>query len=345
MPDEFSNEGNTLTQYLNIYDQLRRGSRYFDVRPTISNGGKYLTGHYSDIDILDIGWQGGNGESLQAIVDGINRFTAENPELIIINLDLTLDTENGYKRFNDEQWSKTFDLFQGVTHLRGGLEGDLSEKKINEYIGNGQASVIIIASGGPVRPDKGIYSTRQFPRYDSYSNTDDIVAMANDQIAKLKGNRNIVANDAERKDVFHIFSWTLTLSRVFERTIASQSIELAYDPLFWRAYHAFTPFSYPNVLYMDFIGSAEQQNGSRSFEKTTGEVTAMAMAVNMVIASQNCYVGGASIEIHKPPTPTPTPTVIPRSAAAKLPLHSPLISSSRYITLLFSIIFWYFCLI
>ncbi|OJD12350.1 hypothetical protein AJ78_07043 [Emergomyces pasteurianus Ep9510] len=333
---QFSNEGNTVTQYLNVYDQLRRGSRYFDVRPTISNGGKYLTGHYSDIDILDIGWQGGNGESLQEIVDGINRFTAENPELIIINLDLTLDTENGYRPFNDEQWSKTFDLFEGVTHLRGGLEGDLSEKKINDYIGNGQAGVIIIASGGPTRPEKGIYSTRQFPRYDSYSNSDDIAAMAGDQIAKLKGNRNIVPDDAQRKDVFHVFSWTLTLSRVFERTIADQSIELAYDPLFWRAYHAFTPFSYPNVLYMDFMGSAEQN--TRTLEKTTGEVTAMAMAVNMVIASQNCYVGGGSIELSK------SPIIVHRSTAAKLPLRSPLISA-RYITPLLSLIFLYFCLL
>ncbi|EER45681.1 LysM domain-containing protein [Histoplasma capsulatum H143] len=296
---EFSNEGNTLTQYLNIYDQLRRGSRYFDVRPAIGDGGKFLTGHYSDIDILDIGWQGGNGESIQDIVDGINRFTAENPELIIINLDLTLDTENGYKPFNDEQWSKTFDLFEGVTHLRGGLEGDLSEKKMNDYIGNGQASVIILSSGGATRPDKGIYSTRQFPRFDSYSNTDVVSTMADDQIAKLKGNRNIVANDAERKDVFHVFSWTLTLTRVLERTIADQSIELAYDPLFWRAYHAFTPFSYPSVLYMDFIGSAEKN--TKSFDQTTGEVTAMAMAVNMQLASQNCYVGGGSIVVSKKP--------------------------------------------
>ncbi|KAL2372532.1 hypothetical protein RJZ57_003006 [Blastomyces gilchristii] len=310
-----SNEGNTLTQYLNVYDQLRRGSRYFDVRPAIGNGGKYLTGHYGYIDILEIGWQGGNGESIQEIVDGINRFTAENPELIIINLDLTLDTDNGYKPFNDEQWSKTFDLFEGVTHRRGGLQGDLSEKKMNEYIGNGQACVIIIASGGPTRPDKGIYSTRQFPRYDSYSNTDQIDTMAADQIAKLKGNRNLVPNDGERKDIFHVFSWTLTLTRVFERTIADQSIELGYDPLFWRGYHSFTPFSYPSVLYMDFIGSAEQD--TKTLEKTTGEVTAMAMAVNMQIASQNCYVGGGSIEPKKPESPVahqPTPGLQPLRA-------------------------------
>ncbi|EEH47201.2 uncharacterized protein PADG_03299 [Paracoccidioides brasiliensis Pb18] len=290
---QFADEGNTLTQYLSVYDQLRRGSRYFDVRPAIGNGGKYLTGHYSYVDVLGIGWQGGNGESIQEIVDGINRFTAENPELIIINLDLTLDTDNGYKPFNDEQWSKTFDLFEGVKYLQGNLEGDLTERTMNDYIGAGGAAVIVIASGGPTRPEKGIYSNRQFPRYDSYSNSDDPAAMADDQLAKLKGNRNIVSDTTERKDTFHIFSWTLTLSRVFERTIADQSIELGYDPLFWRGYHAFTPFSYPNVVYMDFIGSADQSE--TTLEKTHGEVTALAMAVNMELASRNCYVGGGTM--------------------------------------------------
>ncbi|KAK2762469.1 hypothetical protein FQN53_007520 [Emmonsiellopsis sp. PD_33] len=290
---QFANEGNTQTQFLNIYDQLRRGSRYFDIRPVIGNGGKYLTGHYSNIDVLNIGWQGGNGESLQEIVDEINKFTAEHAELIILNLDLTLDTDNGYKPFNDEQWNGAFDIFEGLNNRRPNLEGDLSDKTIEEYIGGGKACVILISSGGKVRPEKGIYSTSQFPKYDSYSNSDDISAMADDQIAKLKGNRNIVSGDADRKDVFHVFSWTLTLTRILDRTIAEQSIELAYDPLFWRGYSAFTPFSYPNVIYMDFIGSAEQD--ARTYEKANGEVTALAMAVNMDIASQNCYVGGGSI--------------------------------------------------
>ena len=59
-------EENTKTQQYSIYDQARLGSRWFDVRPIIGNGGKYLTGHYS-------GSLGGNGQSLDDIVDDLNK--------------------------------------------------------------------------------------------------------------------------------------------------------------------------------------------------------------------------------------------------------------------------------
>jgi hypothetical protein len=38
---------NVVTQGLNIGDQLRRDSRYFDIRPVVGNGGQYLTDHYN----------------------------------------------------------------------------------------------------------------------------------------------------------------------------------------------------------------------------------------------------------------------------------------------------------
>ena len=41
-------EHNTLTQSKSIHEQLNCGARYFDIRPVIGNGGKYLTGHYTD---------------------------------------------------------------------------------------------------------------------------------------------------------------------------------------------------------------------------------------------------------------------------------------------------------
>ncbi|KAI9375354.1 pectate lyase superfamily protein-domain-containing protein [Aspergillus egyptiacus] len=45
-----ANEENTITQYLNFYNQLRRGSRYFDVRPVVANAdGDYYCGHYSNV--------------------------------------------------------------------------------------------------------------------------------------------------------------------------------------------------------------------------------------------------------------------------------------------------------
>jgi hypothetical protein len=71
-----ANEGNTLTQWLNIYNQLRRGSRYFDVRPVVANAdGDYYCGHYSTVPDNDIGhMQGGNGERLSELVKQTNQY-------------------------------------------------------------------------------------------------------------------------------------------------------------------------------------------------------------------------------------------------------------------------------
>jgi hypothetical protein len=60
---------NVVTQGLNIGDQLRRGSRYFDIRPVVGNGGQYLTGHYG----LPSDKLGANGESLGNIVNEVNK--------------------------------------------------------------------------------------------------------------------------------------------------------------------------------------------------------------------------------------------------------------------------------
>jgi len=61
---------NTQTQILNIYDQLRRGSRYFDIRPVVGNGGRWLTGHYGNV--LGV-WQGANGESIDDMIADVNK--------------------------------------------------------------------------------------------------------------------------------------------------------------------------------------------------------------------------------------------------------------------------------
>ena len=57
-----ANYANTQTQYFNFYDQLMVGSRYFDLRPVISNG-QWVSGHYSKLGDSDI-WLGGNGQPI-----------------------------------------------------------------------------------------------------------------------------------------------------------------------------------------------------------------------------------------------------------------------------------------
>ena len=65
-----ANFENTQAQYLNIYNQLLLGSRYFDLRPVVSDG-VFVSGHYSELDSV---WVGGNGESMSDIIAQINQY-------------------------------------------------------------------------------------------------------------------------------------------------------------------------------------------------------------------------------------------------------------------------------
>ena len=86
----------TLTQYLNIYNQLRRGSRYSDIRPVIGNeDGDYYCGQYGMV--LE-NRQGAKGARLTEVVDQTNQYEALTPclplDLLIgVNEVLTLSLD------------------------------------------------------------------------------------------------------------------------------------------------------------------------------------------------------------------------------------------------------------
>jgi hypothetical protein len=204
---------NTQTQYLDFYQQLMAGSRYFDLRPVLSRG-EWIAGHYGQVGDI---WLGGNGQSLTDIMQQINDFTSKYQELVIINLSHTLDTDNKYKDLTQTQWNDLFTALKRINNrytVSNPGSIDLSTRRLGDFITD-RASVLIIAQipDGIILGDyanQGFYSGQNFPFYDEYSNSNNLATMKSDQLAKLKQNRNIVAEQSERRDRFHIFSWTLT---------------------------------------------------------------------------------------------------------------------------------------
>lgn len=57
------------------------------------SGGKFKTGHYSEIStVLVSTFQGGNGQSIEDIVDEVNEFTKDKAEIVILRLAHDLNT-------------------------------------------------------------------------------------------------------------------------------------------------------------------------------------------------------------------------------------------------------------
>jgi hypothetical protein len=103
--------------------------------------------------------------------------------------------------------------------------------------------------------------------FNSYSNTNDLSQMENDQISKLHNNRKI--RGFSPQDGFHVFSWTLTQNVEDILGGWTSSIydlaEEAYDPLFETGFASITPDSFPNVLYVDLLGSGISPDASLPF--------------------------------------------------------------------------------
>ncbi|CAI6340076.1 unnamed protein product [Periconia digitata] len=292
---------NSQTQVLNIYDQLVAGSRYFDLRPVVSNG-EWKAGHYSALG--DKVWLGGNGLKISDVVKQVNDFTAKYKELVIINLSHTLDTDHDYKDLSQDQWNKLFDLLKGINKrytLTSPGKTDLSNKVLDDFIGK-DASVLIISqlpSGINLGSyaDQGFYNQDNLPFYDSYAESNSIDKMRDDQLKKLKDERNLVADSSKRKDKFFVFSWTLTQAPEDvlnpEKAILNMATD-AYDGLFVEAFNAFTPESFPNVLYIDAVGVRDKPipfpyDKVKAVDKNY-DIRSLAIAINNAKAGRNKYI-------------------------------------------------------
>ncbi|PSR92365.1 hypothetical protein PHLCEN_2v4723 [Hermanssonia centrifuga] len=269
-----SDDEHVLTQTLSIGGQLARGSRYFDLRPTISSG-IFKAGHYSTFPV--IGYQGANGESFSSIISDINSFTANNAELIILNLSHDLNSDN-YSRLKQNDWNNLFQQLSGIRNLfvaPNPTTVDLSRLALRQFIGSGQAAVIVI-----VQPpgdtsvtlgswaSQGFYNaTTQFAVYDNYSNSNDVNYMSQNQLTLLAQQRSN-PNNGE-----FLLSWTLTQQAIdFTQKDAPSIIgygNIANNALFTSLPPAISSTVFPNIIYID------------NFNRT--DVTALAVAINDIV--------------------------------------------------------------
>jgi hypothetical protein len=236
-------------------------------------------------------------------------------ELVIIDLndECAYDTDNrvnigrlqGYQRLTKEQfgpiWTKFRDNIRKPCKGFGGRF--LPDVTMNEFIGDGKGCVMTVSRnvvGAEEDATKGFYLYKDMQQFNHYADTDNYRTMAEDQISKMKMNRVLKADsDQTHIDPFFILSWTMTLKGTDALTSLWIRAASAQSSLFWYAYREFTPYSFPNVLMVDFFGQPYLLDDNLSQEEyrkaSKGDITALAMAVNLQLASQNCNIPGGRI--------------------------------------------------
>jgi hypothetical protein len=228
-------------------------------------------------------------------------------ELVIldINGDSGYDTDNGYPRLSTEQWRPIIELFANrITKPCANFGSRLGDVTMNQFIGNGNGCVLMVLAGGIpgelANPPRGVYPYGSLPFINDYSNSDSAEKMGKDQVAKMKTRRVLGASGTSgTQDEFFVFSWTLTPQWTDLLQPLWSHAARAYNSLFWYGYKHMTPFSFPNVLYVDYLGQpnelAQGKSQDEYMQQTSNEAIALAMAVNLKLASQNCNVGGGAI--------------------------------------------------
>lgn len=251
----FANSENTQTQTQNLGTQLALGSRYFDLRPVISDG-VFTAGHYSDVTV--VGWQGADGQSLSDIINEINAFTATNKELIILNLshDLNTDVGRDYRSLNQAEWNELYAQLSGINNLfvaPNPSTVDLSSLTVNQFIGSGQAAVVCIVQPSDSSISLGPYTTRgfytysQFNVYNNYSNTDNLGTMQSEQMQQLRSVRS--SPDGQP----FLLSWTLTQAAI-DIGDGESILDLAGEAnptIYSQLLPAISAQTFPNILYID----------------------------------------------------------------------------------------------
>lgn len=175
------------------------------------------------------------------------RFMGDYPGELVI---LDISNESGYPRLTDAQWQPNIDQFSsGIKKPCVGFSGYLPNITMNEFIGDCKGCVIsIMRNINNDGADKGQYPYGSVGQYNQHSNAEYINIMAPDQVARLKTNRIITAeNDPNTNDQFYVFYSTLTGIDLSITKIAAN----AFNSLFGYAYQQFTPFSYSNIVYVD----------------------------------------------------------------------------------------------
>ncbi len=246
----------TKTQSGSIGQQLKDGSRYFDIRVDYDHG-ELVTYHREEIGI---GW-GCNGQSLRAVFEQARAFfTAHPTETAIFKFSHTRDA-HGHdpdkirKRLNEflNDYNDAIYTFSSSSiNLAKVNLGSVRGKMVlvfnySDYVDTSTGR-FRYRDGGSVEPDANITV------FDDYTHTAVLNTMAVDQITKL-GEHGGLGNDR-----FFLLSWTLT------PTFGDPSIEILANEANAQlpnvlSYEVFVAgYPKPNIVFIDYLNNPVAQS-------------------------------------------------------------------------------------
>ena len=295
----------TQTQGINMYNQLRAGARWFDLRvmsvhQTTPNEGDYgfWASHVND-ETAEVAI-GNTGEGLTDIIDEINQFTEENPgEIIILRMKYLIGIRKvpslGPIYWTDDIADDFFTQMEKINNRCGGLDAKTPfQNQPASYFmdrNDGAGCVLIILDGRipddvkhESNPD-GFYTSRNMGFNDHWSEMDVPEDMAEDQTSTWKG---ITRSNSD--DNYLISQWLVTVDFMTSGSYGLQNIAiLPTNPsLYWMGVNEMSPEKWPNVLMVDYIGVVVKDQ--LDWDSLSADLYTLAIGLNLFMISENCEI-------------------------------------------------------
>ncbi|OAA72288.1 LysM domain-containing protein [Cordyceps fumosorosea ARSEF 2679] len=310
---------NTQTQGITIYDQLRAGSRLFDLRVgTVHNATNtaqygYWILHVND-ERADVAI-GNTGEALDEVIQEVNRFTAENPgEIILFRVRYLIGIRN-IPSFGPIYWTadmvnEFFGKLRGVNDRCGGLDagGTTFDKQPASYFmdrNGGRGCVLFLLDTSNLQDGvphdavaDGIYRTEALPVWDNWSNLPDTQKVAEDQTAKWK---TVSRAGAFANDQFLIGQWIISADPLTTTalTIEQMAVQPTNPALYWMGLNAMSPEVFPTVALVDYVGVVV--DGRHAWDQLSAELYTLAVGMNLYMISENCDISKGRSPLLPPP--------------------------------------------
>ena len=296
---------NTQNQGINTYDQLRAGSRWFDVRVQSVhsivniNNYRFWTTHVND-ETADTPI-GASGEPLEFLISNINRFTSENPgEVIVLQfryLNGIRETPSGGPLYwgpsiKDDFHDKLKAIDNRCANLRPPRDQGIEAMKMSELMrrNGGDGCVLIFLDTAhltrnmnvqdTISPGEGIYDRGDIKWTDGWPEKELTAEAAVWNIDKWKENRSN----------FLVSQWLVTPSIIDTLVISLErwAVTGMNPSLYWHGVKEITPTKFPNVIMVDYIG--QNYMGGTAWSAIGSEMTTLVMGLNLYTISENCGI-------------------------------------------------------
>jgi hypothetical protein len=239
------------TQDLSIYEQLKHGVRYFDLRPQLSNGEIYI--HHGPV----------LGPKLTVVLDDVRRFCREpHRELIILKFSHYEAIDDKAYRRMVEEIMKRLDPWLYNSPPKGKR---LAEIPLSELI-HAKCVVWIACDDGYSLSHRtpGIWTYRDWSSldpehgdlrvFDQYADSTDYQQMRADQFGKFARYDGKCLRQAKVTCDLFLLSWTFTPATGVRAYAELPNRKLADDLKELKIRNRFGCI--PNLLYADYVESA-----------------------------------------------------------------------------------------